>query len=76
MSRLNEKLAIAPASSTFGQECLKIGPLVLQDELTKREGDPKSAAPAPERPYVAVASTRTARQTLSSVAAAFPECAG
>jgi hypothetical protein len=47
MSRLNEKLAIAPASSTFGQECLKIGPLVLQDELTKREGDPKSAAPRP-----------------------------
>ena len=47
MSRLNEKLAIAPASSTFGQECLKIGPLVLQDELTKREGDPKCAAPRP-----------------------------
>ena len=40
-------------------------------------GRPQVRSPPPlERPYVAVASTRTARQTLSSVAAAFSECAG
>ena len=52
MSRLNEKLAIAPSSSAFGQECLKMGPHVLQDELAKRESDPKCTIALPLSPVV------------------------